>query len=96
MLPGDHLQLCKFTKDEGSEAPFGTVWEGVEWLIGQTPKEIGLRIPYSLFLFTTALLTAKHRSNHISGEKSPLLPLPRRVPSLFPRPRTHPGDLYLD
>ncbi|KAL8387012.1 hypothetical protein RB595_010224 [Gaeumannomyces hyphopodioides] len=40
MLSGDHLALCKFAKEEGDEAPFATVSEYIEWLIGQTPKEI--------------------------------------------------------
>lgn len=41
MLPGDHLQLCKFTQDQGSEAHFALVCKYAEWLISQTPKAIG-------------------------------------------------------
>ncbi|KLU86522.1 hypothetical protein MAPG_05534 [Magnaporthiopsis poae ATCC 64411] len=45
MLSGDHLELCKFTKEEGDEAPFGTVWRYIEWLIGRNPKDIGALTP---------------------------------------------------
>jgi len=40
-LSGDHVEICKFGKDDNSKDAFQTVQDDIEWLIGQKPKAIG-------------------------------------------------------